>query len=629
MEILKLKPACKDYLWGGDKLKTLYNKKCDTDILAETWELSCHKDGNSTIVNGEYEGKTLSYYIEKEGKKVLGENCKRFDDFPILIKFIDSKEPLSVQVHPDDKYALENEGQYGKTEMWYVIDCDDDSFLYYGFKKSLSKDDFENHIKNGTLEDVLNKVKVKKGDVFFIEAKTIHAIGKGITIAEIQQNSNVTYRVYDYNRVGADGKKRDLHINKAIDVTNLDFTGKNYNFGNHMVSCDIFDVDEVDINEEVFTSVADEKSFHSIIVIDGCGKVQYGDKYIDIEKGESIFIPSGLGEYTVSGKLKVLKTVIPEKMEYTVGVDIGGTDIKIGILDKYSNIVAKGICPTEAKKGAETVVKNIINAINTILDENSIKKEDCNYIGIGCPGTIDAKNGIVVYSNNLQWENVHLKEEIEKATGLEVYISNDANCAALGEVKAGFSGKYKNAVVITLGTGVGGGIVLDGKIFEGGTGGAEIGHTLLERNGEVCTCGRKGCLEAYASATALIRQAKEKASKNKSSKLYELCNGDIDNMNGKIPFDACKMNDKVAIEVIDKYTDYLSEGIADMINIFRPEAIILSGGISKQGDYLTDILKKKVVPKVFGGANSYIPEIECAVLQNDAGVVGAGNLRGE
>lgn len=626
MEMFKLLPACKDYLWGGNKLKTVFHKSCDTEVLAETWELSCHRDGNSIIANGAYQGKTLAEYIEGVGKQALGTNCDRFEEFPILIKFIDSKQPLSVQVHPDDKYALEHEGQYGKTEMWYVIDCEEDAFLYYGFKNSISKEAFENHIKDGTLEDVLNKVKVKKGDVFFIESKTIHAIGSGITIAEIQQNSNVTYRVFDYNRVGTDGKKRELHIDKAIDVTNLNFTGKQYSFGNHIASCDIFEVDKLEILSEKSVQVADEKSFHSIIIIEGNGMITCNETTMEVKKGDSIFIPAGLGEYTISGELEAIKTVIPEKMKYTVGVDIGGTDIKIGILDKYNNIVSKGICPTHAEKGATEVIKNIISAIDSIFENSGIDKKDCTYIGIGCPGTIDPQNGVVIYSNNLAWSNVNLKEEIEQATGLDVYISNDANCAALGEVKAGFGGKYKNAVVITLGTGVGGGIIIDGKIFEGGIGGAEIGHTLIEKDGELCTCGRRGCLEAYASATALIRQAKEAANLNQDSQLYKMCGGNLQNMNGKIPFDAAKAGDKTAIDVIDQYTDYLAEGIINMTNIFRPEAIILSGGISKQGEYLAHILRNKVMPNLFGGTTSYLPEIECAVLANDAGIAGAASL---
>lgn len=220
MSILKLKPSCKDYLWGGHRLAEEYGVKYDGEVLAEAWELSCHSDGPSYIANGMYAGKTLQEYIDIKGKEVLGLNCRRFRDFPILTKFIDAKQSLSVQVRPSNRYALKNEGQYGKTEMWYVMDADPGAYLYYGFKTEISKEEFAKRIEEDTLLEVLNAVPVQKGDVLFIESGTIHAIGAGILIAEIQQNSNVTYRVYDYGRVGKDAKKRDLHIEKALAVTN-------------------------------------------------------------------------------------------------------------------------------------------------------------------------------------------------------------------------------------------------------------------------------------------------------------------------------------------------------------------------------------------------------------------------
>ena len=191
-----------------------YGKKCDFDKVAESWELSCHKDGNSVIDSGEYKGLTLSEYVEKAGKAVLGTDCEKFENFPILIKLIDAKDNLSVQVHPDNEYALRVEGEYGKTEMWYVVDCDPGASLLYGFTHEISKEEFRQRIENNTLLEVTNRVEVHPGDVFFIESRTLHAIGKGILIAEIQQNSNTTYRVYDYGRVGADGKPRQLHIEK-------------------------------------------------------------------------------------------------------------------------------------------------------------------------------------------------------------------------------------------------------------------------------------------------------------------------------------------------------------------------------------------------------------------------------
>ena len=219
MPMLKLKPACKDYLWGGDKLRTDFGVDSDLHPLAEAWVLSCHPDGPSVIAEGPCRGMTLADYIAQNGKKILGTDCEKFADFPILTKLIDAKGNLSIQVHPSNEYALEHEHQYGKTEMWYILDCEPGAFLYYGFDHEISKEEFERRIQDNTLTEVLNAAPVHKGDVFFIPSGTLHAICQGIVIAEIQQNSNVTYRVYDYGRVGADGKPRALHIRQALDVT--------------------------------------------------------------------------------------------------------------------------------------------------------------------------------------------------------------------------------------------------------------------------------------------------------------------------------------------------------------------------------------------------------------------------
>ena len=202
-------------------IKTEFNKKTDFTAIAESWELSAHPDGQSVVSGGAYDGCTLDEYITKAGKKVLGIKAQDMDSFPLLIKFIDAKDALSVQVHPDDEYSLLHEGGCCKTELWYVLDCEPGAYLYYGLNRTLSKDEFKKYIENDTILDVLNKVSVHKGDVFFIPAGTIHAIGAGIMICEIQQNSNTTYRVYDYNRKGKDGKPRELHIEKALDVVDL------------------------------------------------------------------------------------------------------------------------------------------------------------------------------------------------------------------------------------------------------------------------------------------------------------------------------------------------------------------------------------------------------------------------
>lgn len=313
---MKLTAPCKDYIWGGNRLREEYGKTSDADRIAESWELSCHKDGESIIFNGDFAGKTLSEFIKENGKDVLGKNCDKFDNFPILIKLIDAKENLSVQVHPDNEYALSVEGEYGKTEMWYIVDCDPGAELLYGFKSNIDKEEFERRIKDNTLLEVTNSVPVHKGDVFFIEAGTLHAIGKGILIAEIQQNSNTTYRIYDYGRVGADGKPRQLHVEKAVEVTKLtppeyptkamgEIEQKDGCSVQLLSKCDYFRVNKVCVWEHCVLE-ASAKSFNSVLVLDGEGEIDG----VKLKKGDSCFIPAGYGEYTFKGKAEMVVTDI-------------------------------------------------------------------------------------------------------------------------------------------------------------------------------------------------------------------------------------------------------------------------------------------------------------------------------
>lgn len=309
---LKLAAPLKDYLWGGTKLKSQFNKETELEKVAESWELSCHKDGQSVIINGEYQGLTLSAYIEKAGKQVVGKNAGKFTYFPILIKLIDAEDSLSVQVHPDNAYALRVEGEYGKTEMWYIVDCQEDAALLYGFKEKITKEEFKQRIENDTLLEVCNRVPVKKGDVFFIDAGTMHAIGKGIVIAEIQQNSNATYRIYDFGRVGMDGKPRQLHVEKAMDVTKLvsptrptsaalaiDF------FADYqmklLAACEYFTVYHFVVKKQCkFT--ADAQSFQSIVLLEGELELSHGKERMTLIKGDSVFIPANMGEYLLTGQ---------------------------------------------------------------------------------------------------------------------------------------------------------------------------------------------------------------------------------------------------------------------------------------------------------------------------------------
>ena len=315
---VKLIPPVKDYIWGGEKLKTEYGIHTDLIKAAEAWVLSCHKDGQSIISGGEYDGRTLESIIEEQGESVLGRNAARFDFFPVLIKLIDAKDNLSVQVHPDNEYARVHEGEYGKTEAWYILDCEPGASLIYGFKCPISKDEFRERIENNTLLDVVNQVPVHPGDLFFIDSGTLHAIGKGILLAEVQQNSNTTYRVYDYGRLGADGKPRTLHINKALDVTRCEPprhpVGPSGAPEHHpgytsilQASCTFFTFRTLEIDgTAVFT--ADGSSFVSVVVLEGEGVLEFGEDNMPLRKGESVFVPADAGEYSLTGCFKVLET---------------------------------------------------------------------------------------------------------------------------------------------------------------------------------------------------------------------------------------------------------------------------------------------------------------------------------
>jgi mannose-6-phosphate isomerase len=311
MAILKLQAPTKDYLWGGTRLVEEYGKKSAGEVTAESWELSCFPGSESIIENGDFVGKTLTEYIEEKGKSVLGTNCDKFQDFPVLIKFIDARKDLSLQVHPSDEYAREHENQFGKTEMWYIIDAEKDAFLYYGFNREVSKEEFEKRIEDQTLTEVLNAYPVQKGDVIFIESGTLHAIGAGILLAEIQQNSNVTYRVYDYGRRDKDGNLRELHVEKALDVTTLAPVKRPASPAPHIGVSKYFTVDKISLSGHItnkLTGSVDQTSFLHVLILDGVGEIKNGCGGMHFKKGDSFFLPAGSGNYEICGTCEAILT---------------------------------------------------------------------------------------------------------------------------------------------------------------------------------------------------------------------------------------------------------------------------------------------------------------------------------
>ena len=312
-----------------------------------------------------------------------------------------------------------------------------------------------------------------------------------------------------------------------------------------------------------------------------------------------------------------------------IGIDMGGMSVKFGLVNENYEIVDKMVIPTRLDVPPTEMIEDMIDTVKKLMEKHELTVEDLKGIGLDSPGTVDDVNGVILYSNNYHWENVSIIKLMQEAFPVPMAIANDADVAALGEVKAGAAKGTQSAILITLGTGVGGGVIQNGKIFHGPLqGGVELGHMVIQAGGELCTCGRRGCFEAYASATALLRMARNAAMKNPESVMNEMCQNDLENMNGIIPFEAAKQGDQAAMDVIDMYEDYLAIGIANAINIFRPEKIILGGGVSAQKENLTKPIQEKVNAMCFGGEQGEVAEVVTSVLGNDAGIIGAACLVG-
>jgi len=315
---LFFEPVYKNIIWGGRNLETVFNRSLPPGNIAESWEVCCHKNGMSLVANGDLKGRSLEELIALYGTSLLGENSSNMDRFPLLVKIIDANDKLSVQVHPGNEYALKEHGDLGKTEMWYVIKAKPNAKLIYGTLPGTTREEFKNGLVNKTLEEKLNYVEVKTGDVVFIPAGTIHAILDGLLIAEIQQNSDTTYRVYDWNRTDINGRSRELHIERALEVIDFDFQGAicpdvnerkaNYSLSK-LVSCEFFKVDKLEI-ESTYKDKAMDKTFQIFTCVNGKGVIEHNKISYSINNGSSFMLPPCIGAYKISGELSLLKAYI-------------------------------------------------------------------------------------------------------------------------------------------------------------------------------------------------------------------------------------------------------------------------------------------------------------------------------
>ncbi len=309
-----------------------------------------------------------------------------------------------------------------------------------------------------------------------------------------------------------------------------------------------------------------------------------------------------------------------------VGIDLGGTSIKAGLVDEQGKILCKATCPTLVERGARPVVDDMAKLSLEVIEKGGYTLDDVKAIGIGLPGIQDPRTGIVPFCTNLYWHEVPVIEWMQETINKPIYIGNDATVAGLAESVAGVSAGIENSVFLTLGTGVGGGIVLGGKVYSGTNGvGSELGHMITVIDGEMCTCGNRGCWERYASATALIRMGREAAEKHPESLIATSVNGKLDDITAKTVIDAAKAGDEAANEVFERYVYYLCAGLVNIINFIDPEVIVLGGGVSHAGQFLLDAVNRRLPSMVFYKTMPYA-RVALATLGNDAGIIGAAML---
>lgn len=314
---------------------------------------------------------------------------------------------------------------------------------------------------------------------------------------------------------------------------------------------------------------------------------------------------------------------------YYLGIDLGGTNIAVGLVDENLEIVLKDSVKTLTSRPTSEIIDDMASLCKSLVERAGITFDEVEYLGVAAPGSIDPVNGIVRYSNNVKMSNYPLADELRSRLPIrKVYLENDANAAALGEAKAGAGKGYSNLVMITLGTGVGGGIVIDGKLYSGFNHcGAELGHTVIEVDGRLCSCGRKGCFEAYSSATGLVNMTKEKMTEDENSLMWKLVNNNLEKVNGRTAFDAAKKGDESGLAVVNMYIKYLACGLTNLVNIFQPEVLCIGGGVCGEGDYLLKPLVEIVRKSEYGAENqTNFSQIKIAELGNNAGIIGAAAL---
>ncbi|MFX4306835.1 ROK family protein [Exiguobacterium sp. A1_3_1] len=592
-----LTPLSKERIWGGQKLQEYGFSIPKEQRTGEVWTVASHPNGMSRVQTGPMTGLTLEK-LWSNHPEIFG--METDSDFPLLVKWIDASEDLSVQVHPNDKDANRFEKQpFGKNECWYILDCPEDAVLIYGHSLT-SLNNFDETIHQGTLLQSLQHVPIAKGDFIYVPAGTVHALTKGCVVLEIQQNSDTTYRLFDYDRSDpVTGKVRPLHLEQARRI--IRFPHFQYTepavmltpFRKRLTQTPDFFVEEWSIRQ-TYTLEA-SCLFRVITVIEGTIELDH----VLLSVGATAILPAN-STFLIQGNGLVLITGPSLKMTtpHRIGIDLGGTQTRVAVIDQHK-IVKQLSFPTNPKAGPSQTLSNIEYAIQVFSEEFHLSN-----IGIAAPGPLDTKTGLLLSPPNLPgWDEVDLVTPLSSAFDLPVFLENDANAAALGEALYG-AGRHSSSVYyVTVSTGIGGGYVYMKQLIRGANGYAgEIGNTIIDSSGPLHPVLNKGSLEGYASGTALQSRANERHASSIERLLAHP-------------------------QERDRFINHLATGLANIIHTIDPEVIVVGGGVTGSADLYWEALQERVRELVYPSLRTKV-DIRLAELKGQAGVIGAAALDG-
>lgn len=605
-----LSPVCKERIWGGTALQR-FGYTFASDCIGEAWAVSALSGSENIVANGEYAGITLGR-LWREHPELFGNPSS--SEFPLLIKLIDARDDLSIQVHPDDAQAQQLEGQpYGKTECWYVLDCAPDASMIFGHTAK-TREELQRMIANGEWETLLQRRKIQQGDFLFVPSGTVHALCKGTIVLEVQQSSDTTYRMYDYDRVDAQGQTRPLHLEKGLQVTNVPHYEVTYQRKtiHHpgatqeiLTSNPLFTLSRWEIHGEAHLGTF--SPYALITVVDGAGKLVCGEHVSEVAAGNSLLIPCGCAEISLQGDLTLFLTVPGAGQDsserYRIGVDIGGTNMRAAVVNQSGEIVHKVVMKTFADQGPDFVINNLITMLRQLVQAYPI-----THIGLACPGPLDASAGVILSPPNLPgWDEIKLKDRLAEVFAVPVTLDNDANAAALGEALFGAGQGKRSVFYVTVSTGIGGGFVYNRSIVQGAHFCAgEVGNMIIQPDGPAHPMLNRGSWETLASGTALTRLAR---ALDPAKTLFQLE----------------QEGNPQAREAVEQFIGQLATGIANLVHILDPDTIILGGGVMSAREFFWERLLQAVNDRLYPQLRGKI-DLQVARLQDDAGIIGAAFL---